>query len=96
MMTEKMHKKDLVRLVAAQTNLSQRKTLEVIDAITTSITDHLSKGEAVSIMGFGKFEVRHRAPRHGRNLQKNVMVPIAAKDVPAFRAGKYLKKAVHK
>lgn len=95
-MTEKVYKKDLVRLAAAQTNLSQRKALEVIDAITSSIADHLSKGESVSIMGFGKFEVRHRAPRHGRNIRKNIMVPIAAKDVPAFRAGKYLKQAVCK
>ncbi|HBQ43087.1 MAG TPA: DNA-binding protein, partial [Lactobacillus acetotolerans] len=56
--------------------------------------DNLSKGDKVQLIGFGTFEVRHRAARKGRNPQTGAEIQIPASEVPAFKPGKALKEAV--
>ena len=46
------------------------------------------------MIGFGTFEVRHRAARKGRNPQTGDEIEIPASEVPAFKPGKALKEAV--
>ena len=58
------------------------------------MSEYLSKGEKVQLIGFGNFEVRERAARKGRNPQTGKEIKIAASKVPAFKAGKALKEAV--
>ena len=67
-----------------------------INAVTAAIADALKAGEKVQLIGFGTFEVKARAERTGRNPHTNEPVPIPARVVPSFKAGKYLKKAVTK
>jgi DNA-binding protein HU-beta len=47
-----------------------------------------------TITGFGKFSVRERKAREGRNPQTGQKMKIAAQKVPAFSAGNALKEAV--
>ncbi len=47
----------------------------------------------VQLIGFGTFEVRERAARTGRNPQTGEEMQIAASKVPAFKAGKELKRS---
>ena len=61
-----------------------------------AIRDSLAKGDSVSLVGFGKFEVRDRAARKGRNPQTGAEIEIPATKVAAFKAGKLLKEAVQK
>ncbi|MDR1944489.1 MAG: HU family DNA-binding protein, partial [Synergistaceae bacterium] len=69
---------------------------EVVDAIFAAIQAALSKGEKIQAVGFGTFEVQHRAERKGRNPQNpQEEINIPAKKVPVFRAGKALKDAVN-
>jgi DNA-binding protein HU-beta len=76
--------------------LTKAKALEIVDAVLAAIQGALAKGEKVQAVGFGTFEVQHRAARKGRNPQKPTeAIDIPAKDVPAFRAGKALKEAVN-
>jgi len=58
------------------------------------IQDALTKGDKVSLVGFGTFEVRSRAARTGRNPQTKEEIKIPATRVPAFRAGKSLKERI--
>lgn len=69
---------------------------KAIDAIMAAIRDSLAKGDSVSLVGFGKFEVRDRAARKGRNPQTGAEIEIPATKVAAFKAGKLLKEAVQK
>lgn len=89
-----MTKAELVRTVAAETGLTLKDTNVVLDVLEQTITDALAKGEKVQLIGFGSFEVRHRAERKGRNPQTGEEITIPAGTVPAFRAGKALKEAV--
>ncbi len=94
-----MNKSEMVDKVAQVTGVSKKETTAVINALFDSsrsgvIAGELGSGGKVSIPGFGTFEARHRAARKGRNPQTGAEIMIAAKSVPAFKAGKALKDTV--
>jgi DNA-binding protein HU-beta len=89
-------KAELAGEVAKSAGLTKAKASEVVDAFFGAIQKILSKGDKVQAVGFGTFEVQHRAARKGRNPQKPTeVIDIPAKTVPVFRAGKALKEAVN-
>lgn len=89
-----MNKTDLVNAVAEQSGLSKKDAGKAVEAVFSSITETLTKGNKVQLIGFGNFEVRERAARNGRNPQTGKEIKIPASKVPAFKAGKGLKDAV--
>lgn len=89
-----MNKKELVAKVAEKTNLPKSHVLAVADGLLEVITEALGQGESVSFTGFGKFEVRTRSSRKGRNPQTGETIEISERQLPAFKAGKLLKDAV--
>lgn len=88
------NKAELVSEVALKTKLTKKQVANTVDAILDSIQENLAKGEKVQLIGFGTFEVRHRAARKGRNPQTGDEIEIPASEVPAFKPGKALKDAV--
>jgi len=54
----------------------------------------LSKGERITLVDFGTFQVRQRKAREGRNPRTGKKLEIPAKKVPKFKAGKKLREAV--
>lgn len=91
-----MTKTELIDKVAAKTNLTKKDSGKVVDAVVAAISGALSKGDKVTLVGFGTFEVRKREARKGRNPQNGKPINIPARKVPVFRAGKALKDAVKK
>jgi DNA-binding protein HU-beta len=90
-----MNKAELIDAVAADANLSKADAGRAVDAVVDSISSALSKGQQVSVVGFGTFSVKHRAARAGRNPRTGETIQIAASNVPGFKAGKALKDAVN-
>ncbi|SCY30618.1 DNA-binding protein HU-beta [Nitrosospira sp. Nl5] len=64
-------------------------------ALTEIIADALRKGDSISLIGFGTFEMRSRAARTGRNTKTGEELKIAASKVPAFKPGATLKATVN-
>ena len=89
-----MNKTELVSVVSEKTEFSKKESAQIVDALFASIEEALAKGEKVQLIGFGTFEVRHRAARKGRNPQTGDEIEIPASEVPAFKPGKALKEAV--
>lgn len=89
-----MNKSELVAAIAAKANLSKKDAEAALNALTDAVADVLKKGDKITLVGFGTFEVRERAAREGRNPQTGATIKIAASKVPAFKAGKALKDAV--
>lgn len=89
-----MNKTELVTIIAE--NLDQKKVVveEVLEELTKTIGETLSKGEKVVISGFGTFEVRTRVGRSGRNPRSGETITIPEQKTPAFKSGKVLKDAV--
>ena len=87
-------KQDVVDAVAEATGSSKADASRAVDAVIDCIKGSLASGKSVGLIGFGTFEVRERAAREGRNPQTGATIKIAAKKVPAFKAGKGLRDAV--
>jgi len=91
-----MNKAELVEEVAGKVGLTKKKTHNVVDAITSAITDSLARNEKVALVGFGTFEMRRRKARTGVNPQTRERLDIPAKNVVRFKAGKGLRERVRK
>lgn len=91
-----MNKAELVTSVATKSGLSKKDAEKAIDATIETVEEALGKGDKVTLVGFGTFEVRDRAARKGRNPQTGEEIEIAAARVPSFKAGKSLKDALEK
>ena len=89
-------KSDLVEAVANITGVSKAKADRTVNAVLTTITDNLAKGDDVRLSGFGKFIVVKRAARKGRNPQTGESIRIGASIQAKFRAGETLKRAINK
>ena len=90
-----MNKSDLIAAVAAKTDNTKKGAEAALDAVISSITESLKKGDKVQLVGFGSFEVRKRAARKGRNPQTKEEIKIPASKAPVFKAGKALKDVVN-
>lgn len=89
-----MNKAELVNEVSGKTGLTKKETQNVVDALINTVGDTLSKGEKVSLVGFGTFQVVNRKARRGVNPQTRATIQIPAKKVPKFVPGKTLKEKV--
>lgn len=90
-----MNKQELICSIAKKIDLSKSQTLNIINAIFSTIESTLKKGSQVQLVGFGTWTVRRRAARMGRNPQTGAKIKIPARKVPVFSAGQKLKDAVH-
>jgi DNA-binding protein HU-beta len=89
-----MNKSELIAAVADATGQTRKAVGDVVEATLETIADTLSRGEKISLVGFGTFEVRDRAARTGINPATKEPIEIPATKSPAFKAGKQLKEAV--
>ncbi|MCP4273321.1 MAG: HU family DNA-binding protein [Gammaproteobacteria bacterium] len=90
-----MNKSELIDAIASEADISKASAGRALDSMLGSITGALSKGDSVSLVGFGTFSVKQRAARTGRNPQTGATIQIKAATVPGFKAGKALKEAVN-
>lgn len=90
-----MNKAELIEAVAAGADLSKADATKAVESVLGTVTDALKKGDQVTLVGFGTFQVKERAARTGRNPQTGQAIQIAASKVPGFKAGKALKDAVN-
>jgi DNA-binding protein HU-beta len=89
-----VNKSDLINAVAKEANLTKKAASDAVEATFSAIQDALAKGEKVTLVGFGTFEVRERKERQGVNPSTGEKITIPATVVPAFKPGKNLKEAV--
>ncbi|MDV2078186.1 MULTISPECIES: HU family DNA-binding protein [Marinobacter] len=90
-----MRKPELAAAIAEQTGLSKEKASEVITAFTDQISAASARGDDVTLIGFGTFNVRSREARSGRNPQTGATIQIPASRTVGFKPGKALKDAIN-
>ncbi len=89
-----MNKGELISAVAEKAGISKKAADAAVGAFFESVTESLKKGDKVSLIGFGNFEIRERAAREGINPLTKEKIKIAAAKVPAFKPGKALKDSI--
>jgi DNA-binding protein HU-beta len=89
-----MKKKELIERIAQEADVPTGEAQKHFEAFEEVVTEALKGGEEVQITGFGKFSVKERKAREGRNPQTGQKMKIPAQKVPAFSAGNALKQAI--
>lgn len=90
-----MTKSELIaRLAQRYPQLVLKDAEYAVKMILDAMTQSLIEGIRIEIRGFGSFDLNYRPPRMGRNPRSGASVPVPAKCVPHFKAGKELRERV--
>ena len=92
-----MIKSELIQQIAEDNpHLYQRDVERIVSTVFEEITGALARGDRVELRGFGAFSVKQRDARLGRNPRTGEKVPVPAKTVPFFKAGKELRERMNR
>ena len=89
-----MTKKEIVKAISEEMDLTQLKTKEIVQKTFDAIIDTLVREERIELRNFGVFEVKKRAARKARNPRTGERVEVAAKYVVTFKPGKEMEERV--
>lgn len=89
-----MTKADLVSRIAGDGGITKAQAEKAVDGFVGAISDALSQGEKVTLVGFGTFSVGQRSAREGRNPRTGDKITIPASKVVKFKPGKSLSDKV--
>ena len=87
-------KANLVETVQDVCELTKKDSRKLVDKLLGIIKDTLVNGEDVLVSRFGKFYVKDKRRRRGRNPQTGAPIDIPAKKTPGFTAGKTFKRMI--
>lgn len=90
-----MNKSEFVAEIAKKSNLTKKDSELSLNSLIEVVSETLKKGDKITLVGFGSFEVRKRKARTGTNPQTKEPIKIPAKKVAVFRPGKGLKDIVN-
>jgi len=89
-----MNRRALVDAIHEQTGLARNDVALVLASLVNQVEEAVTRGEKVTITGFGTFERQWRAPRTRRNPRTGDPVDVPATTVPAFRPGQGFRDVV--
>ena len=84
-------KADIVQAASHKTNHTVAKSADLVEALFNIIKQTLESGEAVLISGFGKWSVRAKRERRGRNPQTGEALMLAPRKVVSFKGSSVFK-----
>jgi DNA-binding protein HU-beta len=89
-----MRKAEIVQRIAQELACTTAKAEAAVEAILSTIKASLRQGDPVIVRGFGRWQVRGKPARVGRNPKTGATAAIAARRVVRFTAGQPFKQAV--
>lgn len=89
-----MNKSELVEVAAKEAGITKAAADKALSAIIGAVVGAVSKGDSVTLVGFGTFKSAARAARTGKNPKTGATLKIPATTVPKFTAGASFKAAV--
>jgi len=84
-------KAGIVQAISQKTNLGKAQSSQVVDTLVHIIKQALESGEDVLISGFGKWSVKQKQERRGRNPQTGEPLTLAPRKVVKFKCPSVLK-----
>lgn len=89
-----MTKKEIVKTISEECNLTQLVTKKVVQMTFEAIIDALVSEGRIELRNFGVFEVKKRAARKARNPRSGEKVHVPEKFVVTFKPGKEMEEQV--
>ena len=90
-----MTKKDIVKTIAGDADLTQLKVKEIVQRTFDEIIETLVRDGKIELRNFGVFKVTKRAARPARNPRTSDPVYVPAKCVVTFKPGKEMRDRVN-
>jgi len=90
-----MTKNDLVNAITEKANLAKNEAYEVLEELLGLIKGALESEEDVKISGFGKFEVKRKQERRGRNPQTGEEITIDHRKIVSFKPSAMFKERMN-
>lgn len=87
-----MNKNDIVVAISKETNLTQKRVSEILDAILDTIVEVVQTEGSITFTNFGKFEKKLRKERKGVNPKTGDLILIPPKEVFLFKPSKNIFK----
>ena len=87
---------DLVDLIYNELDIPKKKCINLVDSFFDIIKDELVKGNDVMVSGFGKWSVKKKDARNGRNPQTGEQIIIDARRVVTFKCAPPLRTEVNR
>lgn len=90
-----MNKSELITNMAKQSGLTKTDTEKLLNAYVNCVQNALKKGDKISLIGFGTFDITSRKATEGRNPRTGEPIKIPASKLPKFKPGKAFKNFVN-
>ena len=94
--TMTLTKYKLMAKIQTQMGLTKTEARQIVEQVLAIMKDTLAKGEDVLISGFGKFSVREKRARRGRNPQTKESLILSARKVVVFKASGILRQRMNR
>ncbi len=85
----------LTVLLQDQLGMSREESRQIVDRLLKIMKGTLAQGEDLLISGFGKFSVRKKRARRGRNPQTKESLILAARKVVVFKTSSVLRRRLN-
>ncbi len=85
----------IIEIIRSEGHVSSQEAKELVETIIESIKGRLENGEEVKISGFGKWTVREKKSRPGRNPHTGEKIEITARKVVTFHPSEKLRELVN-
>jgi len=85
----------IIESIQNQTGFPKNKSSEIVESLLEIIKNTLASGEDVMISGFGKFNVREKNERKGRNPATGEAMMLAQRKVVTFRCSGQLRDRIN-
>jgi integration host factor subunit alpha len=89
-------KDDIVRALSKENGYQLNQSVELIETLLDLIKSNLASGEDVLISGFGKFCVKKKGERRGRNPATGENMMLAPRRIVTFKCSGQLRKRINK
>jgi integration host factor subunit alpha len=95
-MTMALTKEKLIDQIYDNVGLSKVQSRNVVERLFDIMKQTLERGEDILVSGFGKFVVKSKEARRGRNPQTSEELQLRARRVVVFKASGVLRKRINR
>jgi integration host factor subunit alpha len=88
-------KDHLIDAIAKENGFQKKRTIKIVETLLELIKSRLASSEDVLISGFGKFCVREKRERRGRNPATGEAMMLAPRRVVTFRCSRQLRDKIN-
>jgi len=90
-----MTKADIVERVTIRCGCTRKEAIEYVETMFRIMKNTLESGEEIMVSGFGKFTVKQKNARRGRNPQTGEAITLDPRKVLSFKASPLLRKNIN-